>query len=204
MVIGPECSAHKILARLANGGVSVYGLPTRLSCRPPLGAVMTRLATLLLVLATLGCSRSATTGSGDDSSTPDGAGPSPRAAAEAAAADAEARKAASRALVGRWLSVGDNGAPGYHPGYDFRPDGTWVPVSQGGQPIPKTTGGIWSVVTCRREGRGRALVGELDMKGAPTEQVQFELDNEIDLRLLVPSHKTAGKVIPLMFRRAEQ
>jgi hypothetical protein len=162
---------------------------------------MTRLATLLLVLSTLGCGQSATTGSGEDSSTPDGAG---RSAAEAAAAEAEARKAATRTLVGRWLSVGDNEAPGYHPGYDFRPDGTWVPVTQGGQSMPKTNGGTWTVLKGRREGRGQALVGELDMKGAPTEQVQFQLDNETDLRLLIPSHKTTGKLIPLMFRRAEQ
>jgi hypothetical protein len=60
------------------------------------------------------------------------------------------------------------------------------------------------VVKCRREGRGQALVGELDMKGAPTEHVQFQLENETDLRLLVPSHKTEGRFIPLMFRRAEQ
>ncbi|HKB04787.1 MAG TPA: hypothetical protein VKD90_21365 [Gemmataceae bacterium] len=165
---------------------------------------MSRLAILVLVLSALGCGPSATTGSGDDSATPDGIGLSPRAAAEAAAAEAEARKAATRALIGRWLSVGDNEAPGYHPGYDFRPDATWVPVTQGGQPIPKQAGGTWSVSKCRREGRGQALVGELEMRGAPTEQVQFQLDNETDLRLLVPSHKTEGRLIPLMFRRSEQ
>ena len=165
---------------------------------------MTRLIPLLLALSILGCSRSATTESGEASSTPDGAGPSGRSAAETAAAEAEARKAATRALVGRWLSVGDNEAPGYHPGYDFRQDGTWVPVTQGGQSMPKTAGGTWTVLKGRREGRGQALVGELDMKGAPTKQVQFQLDNETDLRLLVPSHKTTGKLIPLMFRRSEQ
>jgi hypothetical protein len=167
---------------------------------------MKRLTQLLFVVSILGCNRSATTGSGETSGTSDGPGgphKSPAAAAAAAAAEAEARKAATRALVGRWLSAGDNEAPGYHPGYDFRPDGTWIPVTQGGQPIPKTAGGTWSVVKGRREGRGQALVGDLEMKGAPAEQIQFQLDSENDLRLLVPSPKTTGSLIPLLFRRAE-
>jgi hypothetical protein len=164
---------------------------------------MKRLTPLVLVLGALGCDRSATTPSGEaPPPSPAGPGASDKPAADAAAA-AAARKAAGEALAGKWLSVGDNEAPGYHPGYLFAPDGRYVPLTQGGQPIPKAAGGTWSVLKSRTDARDQSIEGELEMKGAPTEQVRFEIEGRVNLRLLVPAPQGKGSLIPLRFRREE-
>ncbi|MBO0698891.1 MAG: hypothetical protein J2P46_10890, partial [Zavarzinella sp.] len=106
-------------------------------------------------------------------------------------------------LVGKWLSVGDNEAPGYHPGYLFGSDGRYVPLTQGGEPIRGAAGGTWSVLQSRIDPRDQSMEGELEMKGAPTERVRFEIDGRVKLRLLVPSPTAKGTLIPLRFRREE-
>jgi hypothetical protein len=163
---------------------------------------MKRLTTVVLILAALGCNRSATAPSGEAPPPSAGPGAPDKPAVDPAAATA-ARAAATEALVGKWLSVGDNEAPGYHPGYLFAPDGKYTPLTQGGQPIPKAAGGTWGVLQSRTDPRDQSMEGELEMKGAPAERVRFEIEGRVNLRLLVPSATAKGSLIPLRFRREE-